>query len=1216
MKKQTITLLAALAAILTLSATLVACHDDLEGDAQKYDDGYLHFNFLFDNQGQWKDGATAGRQTRMMAPVEMTMPEGFDTPLYLHCIEENYIETAPTTRGERITDEAFDDRNKIQCFGLYAVVNGEKVLATSTSALTADYTEIKRNTLNESGDWQVKEAELKFSGDGGWPNGKTGDFYGFAPFPGWDADEDAGNGHARCIVIDTDASTPTITFNMQPEEEHNKDILTAKKTGVTKDEKNAGVELKFQHILSALKFKLDDDTSDGNGTNDLKYTVGVGGNEYFLQVKSITVADIYDQGTVAIGDTYTDDTSNPSNPVRTSKWVVDNTSTDSCTATLNRSYGAITGDTKKLINTDEHCMMVLPQTAPTGAKLIITADLTTDEAGTAVYKSDVTFEASLAGLTWKPGYSYTYKISKDTKAKSYTLTSDNGRSDNAFMFEVNGDVTSSYPVDFDVTSYATLSDDGVTTTQAAVSWHIEYSEDGGSTWKAGLPLGWNVKNKSTGEAVTNNHDIPGSLSDVTYTIDAPVRLDGSPAVASLTSHDYSKHVGDDGYYDLSLHGLGWNAVSQSTVRNTANCYIINGYGKFEIPLVYGNGVKMGQENPKAYQYAWAQNTTYDASGLTYPHGHSVFCDHNGNQINHAWMSAQLGHSLSSAEIVWQDHNIVSNVTLDDTKNDYLRFEIRKEDVQPGNIVLAVKDGDDIAWSWHIWVTVNTDFATTTRLSHTINSNTYNMDVAKYSLGWTNPIVKNNEGTKPFTIRVVQNDKMGKHVDHDVEQKGGIVSSENSALIYQNGRKDPFPNFGLKIVSASSDASGNITATYDEENLFVKLGITDHTLSSSELTPSYCHRNPKSFVFSTSNWFKESGLATSYASHQVYECWNPEGDPQRGAATGREGNYQTHTKTIYDPSPVGFMVPNSGLANMLANDTPFTSGTTIEIDEEHHTASAPYPYVKTNSGLIFYTTGGRRINTNTTPWSYYMDRGTGYFWTAGLWSNGQYGVYYYTSSSAVTFNATGSGGTARTSSSGFSIRPIKDDQQDVVAAWSSLPVMTFHEGDSKNNIDPSLKAVELTQNGTTNNWGISDLNSVTIRMQDGAEVTLGSIINDKANKKNQKLLVRQIKVYFDYSGYTYGYFDVGGYLLGHRTLNSYSISHTLGTKTETHGQSAYVLTVDIPDHWLFSSGWVTKYSQSNNGDPDTWDFANLVPLNLQRVNVTKVEAELRINYYTN
>ena len=1160
-------------------ALLVACSDDF--GVKTYNDGFLHFKFLFDKQGAWKEDGTTGSKTRMMLPIEMELPEGFDTPLYLHCVAQNSIEPAVETRGERITGEVFDDRNKIKCFGLYAVVGGEEVLSVysdpdNMTGKQSSFTEISRSSLTESGDWQIRNQDLIFSdGESMWSDSKTGNFYGFAPFPGWDGDTEASYGRTRCITVNTDNhDAPTITFTMQPEEEYNKDILTAKKTGVTSNQKGSGIELEFKHVLSALKFNLD-------ATNDMKYTVGINGTEYYLQIKSITVEGIYDQGTAGIGEM---------------TWTLEST-TGSCTSVLNRSYSDVTGDANKLINTDEKCMMVLPQTAPTGAKLIITADLTSDAAGATAFKEDVTFEAGLAGLTWEAGHTYTYQISKDSRATNYTLTSTNGRVDNAFQFEANGDVTSGYPVDFDVTSYAEFTDGSSTTTSPA-AWHVEYSDDNGATWKEGLPFGFSIINKATGAHVVDLSSIPGSETPVTYTLEADVRLDGSPAVTSLTGNDYNQYAGTDGYYDLSLHNLGFSPTicGQTTARNTANCYIVNGYGKFKIPLVYGNGMKQGLENPKAYQYAWEENTTYDASGLTYPAGHDVFCDHNGNQINHSWLSAQLGHPLSSAEIVWQDHdNIVrsNSVKLDDTKENYLLFEIRKEDIQPGNLVLAVKDGADIAWSWHIWVTVNTDFAQTTTVSHTFNSTTYTMDVAKYSLGWTEPIIKNNIGTKAVKFRVIQNDKMGKNVEHEVSQNGGIVSSENSSLIYQNGRKDPFPNYGLKVASASIDGSGNITATYTKEDLFTKvsLGITDHARSNSEYTPKYCHKNPNSYVMATMNWFIENGLKTNYNRNQAYECWNPEGNSNRGSSLGTlEDNYKTHTKTIYDPCPVGFMVPNSGIIQMLLNDTPFTAGTTIDIDDQGHTATAPYNYVETASGIRFYTTGGRRVNTSATD--YIRDPSLGYFWTAATFSNGLYGMYFQTNGSAIQNQAVAN---QRTVSSGFSVRPIRDDQQETVAAWASEPVKNFHEA--------TALGVELTRYGSTTNYGIADLSSVNVHIQGGSNVTLASIINDSGNT-NKKLLLKNIHVEFDYNGYSYVA------LLGRRTLDNYSITYL----QERHGQGAYTLLADIPDFYTFCSDWLTKYSDQYV-PVSSWNWEEIVPLTTSKVNITRVTADLRVSYTT-
>ena len=1167
--------------VTTLLFTAIACSDDT-GISTGYNDGYLHLKFLLNNDGQWNEDGTPRTQTRMMAPVEMTLPDGFDTPLYLHCTEQNSIETAPVTRGERITGEAFDSRDKIKCFGLYAVVDGQQVLATAT----ASYTEIKRNELSPSGDWQVKEATLNFAGDDGWPSGKTGDFYGFAPFPGWDADDDAGNGHARCIVINTDSPTsPTITFFMQPEEERNKDILTAKQTGVTQDGKDAGVELQFQHILSALKFKLDDDDTDGNGTNDLKYTVGVSGTEYYLQVKSITVDGIYDQGTVGIGNTYTDLSDG-----RTSNWTVDETSTGSCTATLNRSYDDITSDTKKLINTDEHCMMVLPQTAPTGAKLIITADLTADAAGTTPYQTDVTFEASLEGLTWLPGYSYTYKISKDTKAFSYTLTSVyNGVNGGAFTFDVNGGA-----FDFDVLSNVTYTDESTPATTQPSKWHIEHTTDGGTTWEQGLPLGFSVVNKSTGKQVDEDLAILNSTtSPETYTIVATKRQEEVPSIVTLTSHDYNQYAGDDGYYDLSLHGMGFSpeVCAHTSARNTANCYVVSGYGKFKLPLVYGNGVKQGVNNPIAYAYTWNGE------------GHGVFLDHTGRQINDPWITTQLGHALTSAEIIWEENDVIkeNSVKLSDD-GDYLCFEIEKQSVQPGNILLAVRDANGIAWSWHIWV-MAFDFANnTTTLSCNVNGTTRTMTFAQRDLGWRTPIIKNYNDGRNIQIRVVQNDLMGEHVDHNVTQNGGVVSFSGSNLVYQNGRKDPFPFLRSDMTGYTVNSStGKIESiTYATTKIFDSVcSIYDTSRPSS----AYCIMHPDQFSAHASssnnpNWFTE--VNSTYPGRQIYPCWDPEASLTLGGAALQEFNYTTHTKTIYDPCPVGFMVPKSGALTILnyssytssSSNTPRTwsyNTQTTTLDGE--TVASPLPYIESGD-IRFYLTGGMTYTYTGSNGATIGSSDTntyGYIWSTGFTSNASYSVYGRATTSGFQHRQASND---RYSFYGLAVRPVVDDQQGIIEPWDGATVQNFHQAD--------VTDINLVNKSGTTDWGISNLSSVSFTVG-GNTFTLQNFLND-TGKNNKRIYIKNIRVYFTYNGYTYGL------LLEQRTLSPYSIAYG----SEEKGSSAFVLVSSIPDHYQFSANWARRDRSGDNITAATW-WESLVPLITSNVEISSVVADLRITY---
>ena len=1162
----------------TLALT-VACNDDL--GVKTYEDGMLHFKFLLDNQGQWKDNGASGPQTRLMAPVEMTSTVGFDAPLYLQCTERNSIETAPLTRGQRITGEAFDgdnNPNAVKCFGLYAVVDGQQVLATSSAELTATYTEISRDELTPGGDWQVKETTLNFSGDEGWPDGATGDFYGFAPFPGWDGAADASHpagdaGHTRCILVDTDNPTqPTITFMMQPEEEYNKDILTAKKTGVSKDDKNAGVELEFEHILSALKFKLDDDDTDGNGTNDMKYTVGIGGTEYYLQVKSITVDGIYDQGSVGIGNTYSDNGS-----TRTSNWDVDDTSKGSCTATLNRSYYDVTGDADKLINTDEHCMMVLPQTTPTGAKLVITADLTTDAEGTSIAESDVTFEAKLEGKTWLPGYSYTYMISKDSRALSYTLTSipDGGSNGGAFSFDKDGGSK-----DFDVTSYAEYSDGGVAGTEPA-KWHVEYSTDGGSKWISGLPTGFSLQRKSDGAYVGSDNAIDGSTSAVTYTLTAPMRNEQSNTIKTLIKNDYSKYAGADGYYDLSLHNIGYSEAicSQTTERNTANCYVVQGYGKFKIPLVYGNGVKKGKNNPIAYAYTWSGN------------GHGVFTDHLDNSITNPWLTTQLATDPNGAKIVWQDESNVVRSKSVRVEGDYLYFEINQDDVQPANILLAATVDGVIAWSWHIWVTAFNDFSNTVELTKTISGTTYKMNLLKRDLGWRTPEVKYYD-ERTILFRVAQNDRMGKKVQHNVTQEAGAVSLGGSNIAYQSGRKDPFPIMRSKVASYTLSGGKITSITYTDEDLFSGRAEVIELTAANLKTAGTTIQNPN-YLYSGSggNWFAETELTggTSSNQQQQFLCWDPEGNYNDGYKTTGSSlvarNFGSHIKTIYDPCPVGFMVPNSGIVQMLIDNISLFSPKTTMKDLDGVEVKSPLDYV---SGVIngdtlnFYFTGARR--TTLQNFNKY-----GYVYSAGVFQNGTSGVFLRVNNTSPYLEKTPN---ALNVNRAFAVRPIVDESAGVVESWGSVAAGTFHEGNT-------TTEVELTQHGSA--WGIDDdLTSVSFTINGSATSKTLQEILDNANYKERRIFVKNIKVYFTYNGMRT--------LL--QSMRPYYINYD---GKERKGSGAYIAISSIPDHYQFSANWDRRYPGEESVSTTT-DWQSLVPLTWSTVHITKVTADLRITYF--
>ena len=273
---------------LVLTAMMfAACSDDL-GHSSKYDDGFLHFNLLFNNtaENRWnEDGNTGG--TRCEAPIELTSPDLPGLKLYLHTEISDEIEMpAPVaepassngeTRGQRYTGEVFPS---ITTLGIWGKVGSTPVLYKSgdnTSFKKFDLTSaVTGETWSEESGWQVKQDEQELAIEAWWP-GQVGTFYGVAPYPGTGTDEASG------ISVSVVSNVPTLTYTMPTAEDDHKDVLVAKKE-VTKSGTNDDIELEFSHILSAVKF---------GGTNSEGITWNGGGKTYTLVISKIKVQDVY-----------------------------------------------------------------------------------------------------------------------------------------------------------------------------------------------------------------------------------------------------------------------------------------------------------------------------------------------------------------------------------------------------------------------------------------------------------------------------------------------------------------------------------------------------------------------------------------------------------------------------------------------------------------------------------------------------------------------------------------------------------------------------------------------------------------------------------------------------------------------------------------------------------------------------------------------------------
>ena len=218
-------------------------------------------------------------------------------------------------------------------------------------------------------------------------------------------------------------------------------------------------------------------------------------------------------------------------------------------------------------------------------------------------------------------------------------------------------------------------------------------------------------------------------------------------------------------------------------------------------------------------------------------------------VSHKGNSDDDAESLHSvaAELVWQDEpGLITGVIFNE--NDYTVTVTTAN--KSGNAVIATRDDEgDIDWSWHIWVS---DYDPETNTLTVKNGPDYLME-------WT-------------------------YMDRNL---GAVTGDWQSigfhGLMYQWGRKDPFPGI--------ADWEGNEKVLYDINGnelsmLTADVEVTDN-LDNSIKNPMTFYCNSNSTV---GDWY------TITLSTHNNDLW--------GATEN------LHCKTIYDPCPYGWKVPEN------------------------------------------------------------------------------------------------------------------------------------------------------------------------------------------------------------------------------------------------------------------------------------------------------------------
>lgn len=481
------------------------------------------------------------------------------------------------------------------------------------------------------------------------------------------------------------------------------------------------------------------------------------------------------------------------------------------------------------------------------------------------------------------------------------------------------------------------------------------------------------------------------------------------------------------------------------VRNTANCYVVNKTGWYAIPLYYGCTVKNGVETDEPYRY---NNGVAHAE-----HGYDAlvnFVDYNGKPIKQAKIEG-----AKDATLVWTDgEDIFSNdeVELRNINGEpFVVFHIKRENLLQANAVVAILDGKvdkksstpidqqaNIIWSWHVWISdylVNGDLVLGQHPEAAKNEIKCksmkdelhgeplvdSFTAAPRNLGWCD--AKNIGYLKRVGKIKFEQDRPRKESyatsDYtrslDVEQRGHLITYWiGNNTYYQWGRKDPMVGFSNDL-NETKTCFGPLQ--YDLSDAGVEIGI-DEAIKHPHLL--YIRMNEINGSGKGSNdWLSEDrnyyNLWNNYRGSDdyltrhigdVYDSNNWHEPNQIGTPIQNPDFAYSAVKTVYDPSPAGYVVPPTTFFNVFVSGRTYADysnyGVTIDkfngeleqMKDANGAAKAKFYVWKANSlsgtPLLFTPTGQRWDKSNLRP-----NNGGIYIWSPGynmnphiiyLWTN--------------------------------------------------------------------------------------------------------------------------------------------------------------------------------------------------------------------------------------
>ena len=631
--------------------------------------------------------------------------------------------------------------------------------------------------------------------------------------------------------------TPYVDFEVEPDVKNQKDLMTACSGNVHTDigamsATAPRTDLTFRHALTAVRFKVGENLS------------------YSKHITKVEIVGAKSKGKYTL----------PTDKNHTGAWSEVSTPTTFTLSGVNVSTSEAVNNIIVGKPGDNYVFYMIPQTL-TGVSVKI-------------YFADATppISVNLPGK-WRPGTTKTYALSQNTSTWLYQIDVESPAG-----AEYNATATGNYKIQ----SYRK---DPVSGTLQAVPWEVVgYDTNGDGTFSMTEPLpSW-----FTGLTAPNGN---GSITTAGETgvanlVPDPANTNKLAAMNAALKLNAKGSASD--YYDLSTHDIKGN----TTLRNTANCYIISHPGYYKIPLVYGNAIKNGGKNESAYQ-----------TSNTGPRILTHFKDHNNQDITDPWIektNSGANNGVNDAKVVWADEaGLVqfgaTKIVHDASNNAFVQFEVPAANIKNGNAVIAVMKNGRVVWSWHLWF-IHDDALNTTACWNYQNKR---YDFTNESLGMKYTAWTGTSYFSPRSIKVKVRQTKGQ-ISPATRTEAVLTITQNPGNTrqgitthYQFGRKDAFPGTDAGLVGTFIPNAG--------DNMSISNGI----------------QHPENFYTWGSSW--GSNPPTGYSWYNLWSANN----------TTANQNDNPVVKTIYDPCPVGFKLPASnaftgfsttGIAGGLANFT--------------------------------------------------------------------------------------------------------------------------------------------------------------------------------------------------------------------------------------------------------------------------------------------------------